>query len=233
MVSPEQDEEPPVAEDGNGTQRLEAFSDAVMAIAITILVLEFKVPEGAPEETDWRLGAALIAQWPSYVAYGMSFVVLGVTWASHHRMFQYIARIDWTFLLLNLLFLLIYAFVPYPTALVAKYLGADAGRSIAVVFYGGVMTAFAVTYNALWWYASAGGRLLGDALDRRGVRQLRREFAVGLIGYPASMGIAMFQPMLSIVLFVALAVLMAIAPGIARRRNRKYGAPGNGSLPGA
>ena len=125
------------------------------------------MPEGPPEATDWRLGAALVAQWPSYVAYVMSFVVLGVTWASHHRVFQYIVRFDWPFLLLNLLFLLIVAFVPYPTALLAKYLSSETGRRIAVMFYGGMMTVFALTYNAIWWYASSRNRLLANNLDER------------------------------------------------------------------
>lgn len=211
------DEEATASADGTGTQRLEAFSDAVMAIAITILVLEFKVPEGPPEATDWRLGAALVAQWPSYVAYVMSFVVLGVTWASHHRVFQYIVRFDWPFLLLNLLFLLIVAFVPYPTALLAKYLSSETGRRIAVMFYGGMMTVFALTYNAIWWYASSRNRLLANNLDERGVRRLTWELAVAAVGYPVSMGIAFLQPLLSLVMFVALALFSAIAPAIAAR----------------
>lgn len=217
MKSSDQEDDEEAATEGTGTTRLEAFSDAVIAIAITILVLEFKVPEGPPEETDWRLGTALVAQWPSYISYGMSFMVLGVAWASHHRIFQYIVRFDWPFLMLNLLFLLLVAFVPYPTALVAKYLATDTGRGIAVMFYGGVMTLFALSYNALWWYASSRGRLLAKNLDGRGVRRLTREFAVTLAGYPISMMVAIFQPMLSVVLFVALAVFSAIIPGLAAR----------------
>jgi len=209
--------------DGTGTERLEAFSDAVMAIAITILVLEFKVPEGPPEATEWRLGDALIGQWPSYVAYTMSFVVLGLTWASHHRVFRYIVRVDWRFLLLNLLFLMVVAFVPYPTALVAKYLTSETGRSLAVMFYGGVMTAFALAYNGLWWYASAGGRLLAHDVDPRAVRSVTRQFAVSLAGYPISMTLALFQPLLSLVLFVGLALFSAVAPAIAKRSDWRQG----------
>jgi uncharacterized membrane protein len=205
--------------DGTGTQRLEAFSDAVMAIAVTILVLEFKVPEGAPEATEWKLEHGLLEQWPSYVSYAMSFVVLGLTWASHHRVFRYITRVDWRFLLLNLLFLMVVAFVPYPTALVAKYLPSEPGRSIAVMFYGGVMSAFALTYNALWWYASAGGRLLADDVDPEAVRKVTRQFAVALMGYPISMAVALVQPILSLVMFVALALFGAIEPAIAMQPN--------------
>ena len=203
--------------DGTGTERLEAFSDAVMAIAVTILVLEFKVPEGSPEATEWRLEHGLTAQWPSYIAYAMSFVVLGLTWASHHRLFRYITRVDWRFLLLNLLFLMVVAFVPYPTALVAKYLASETGRSIAVMFYGGVMTVFALTYNALWWYASAGGRLLVSDVDPPAVRRVTRQLGVALAGYSIATGIAFFQPVLSLVLFIALALFSAAAPAIERR----------------
>lgn len=205
--------------DGTGTARLEAFSDAVMAIAVTILVLELRVPEGAPEATEWKLQHALMEQWPSYVSYAMSFVVLGLTWASHHRVFRYITRVDWRFLLLNLLFLMVVAFVPYPTALVAKYLPSETGRSIAVMFYGGVMTAFALSYNAMWWYASAGGRLLSNDVDPQAVRRVTRQFAVALAGYPISMALALVQPILSLVLFVALALFGAIEPAIAMRSN--------------
>jgi len=217
MKSSSTDGENRASADGTGTDRLEAFSDAVMAIAVTILVLEFKVPEGPPEATEWRLEHGLAAQWPSYVAYAMSFVVLGLTWASHHRVFRYINRVDWRFLLLNLLFLMVVAFVPYPTALVAKYLASETGRSIAVTFYGGVMTAFAMTYNALWWYASAGGRLLVPDVDPEAVRRVTRQFAVALIGYAVTTGVAFFQPVLSLVLFVAMTVFSAIAPAIARQ----------------
>ena len=129
-------------------------------------------------------------------------------------MFRYINRVDWRFLLLNLLFLMVVAFVPYPTALVAKYLASETGRSIAVMFYGGVMTAFAMTYNALWWYASAGGRLLVPDVDPEAVRRVTRQFAVALIGYAVATGVAFFQPVLSLVLFVAMAMFSAIAPAI-------------------
>ena len=203
--------------DGTGTARLEAFSDAVIAIAVTILVLEFKVPEGSPEATEWRLEHGLTAQWPSYIAYAMSFVVLGLTWASHHRIFRYITRVDWRFLLLNLLFLMVVAFVPYPTALVAKYLASETGRSIAVMFYGGGMTAFALTYSALWWYASAGGRLLVSDVDPTAVRRVTRQLGGALAGYAIATGVAFFQPVLSLMLFIGLALLSAAAPAIGRR----------------
>ena len=206
-----------VSAEGTGTERLEAFSDAVMAIAVTILVLEFKVPEGPAEATDWRLGHTLVAQWPSYVAYAMSFVVLGSTWASHHRVFRHISRVNWRFLLLNLLFLMVVAFVPYPTALVAKYLASETARGVAVMFYGGVMTAFALTYNLLWWYASAGRRLLEPDADPGTVRRVTRQFAVSLVGYPVSMVVALVQPVLSVILFVCLALFSAVAPALTRR----------------
>src|SRR5262245_43402791 len=99
--------------DLNETGRLEAFSDGVFAIAITLLVLEIKVPPseapGAPP-----LGAALRALWPSYVGYAISFVTIGIMWVNHHAMFKYIRRANRTFLLINVLFLACLSFIPFP-----------------------------------------------------------------------------------------------------------------------
>lgn len=102
----------------NESGRVEAFSDGVFAIAITLLILEIKVPEGAGE----HLWTALGAQWPSYAAYVVSFLVIGIMWANHHTVFGYVARVDRTLLFLNLLLLLVVAALPWPTALLAEYL---------------------------------------------------------------------------------------------------------------
>src|SRR3954468_24501153 len=97
------------------TDRLEAFSDGVFAFAITVLVLALGVPEvGTP------LGPALLRLWPDYVAYALSFIVIGAIWINHHAMFRHITRADPWVLLLNLLQLLCVAFLPYPAAILAR-----------------------------------------------------------------------------------------------------------------
>ena len=102
---------------GTTTDRLEIFSDAVIAIAITLLVLDIRVPQ-APQG---QLLHALGRQWPSYAAYVLSFAVIGIMWVSHHSMFERIREIDRGLLFSNLLLLLGIAFLPFPTPLLAEY----------------------------------------------------------------------------------------------------------------
>jgi uncharacterized membrane protein len=98
------------------TSRLETFADGVMAIAITLLILEIDVPHVGPGES---LAAALADQWPSYAGYVVSFLTIGIMWVNHHHMFKLIQRANHTFLVLNVIFLMVIAAVPRPTALVA------------------------------------------------------------------------------------------------------------------
>jgi uncharacterized membrane protein len=100
------------------TARTEAFSDGVFAIAITLLVLDIKVPHDLPENTS--LLRALLNQWPIYMAFLTSFATIGIMWLNHHRMFRYIRRVDHWFLVLNGLLLLGVTFVPFPTSLAAE-----------------------------------------------------------------------------------------------------------------
>src|ERR1700740_3636134 len=101
------------------TNRIEAFSDGMFAIAITLLILEIKVPSSGPG----GLTKALLRQWPSYFAFLLSFVYIGVMWMNHHRMFNHIRRSNDTLLVLNLLLLLGVTAVPFPTAVLAANLG--------------------------------------------------------------------------------------------------------------
>ena len=108
------------AEDAKETGRVEAFSDGVFAIAITLLVLELKVPH-VGDGGNGRLAAALLAQWPSYLAFVTSFATILIMWVSHHHMFTFVRRADARFLYANGLLLFVVTVVPFPTALVAEY----------------------------------------------------------------------------------------------------------------
>jgi uncharacterized membrane protein len=172
------------------TARVEAFSDGVFAIAITLLVLEIQVP--SPERT--RQGAtllpALLRLWPSYLGYLISFVTVGIMWANHHALFVYIRRSDRYFLLINVLFLMFIAFVPFPTALLAEYLPVPDGRRFAVATYSAFFVVIALAYNAVWWYAAAGDRLLDPHADRQAVETISRRFKIGPLSYAVSFGLA-------------------------------------------
>ena len=183
------------------TARLEAFSDGVMAIAITLLILDVHVPH-----VDRRLWHALLEQWPHYVAFITSFLTIGIIWANHHRMFKLIARSTWAFLMINVAFLLVVSFIPFPTSLVAEYLRVPGERTTAVLIYGGTMVLTAVMFNAIWIYASTGGRLLVEGFDPVAVRKGTKSYRLGPVAYAVVTLLAFWNPSLSLGIFMAMAV---------------------------
>jgi len=135
------------------TGRVEAFSDGVFAIAITLLVLDLKVPTQPP------LLAGLLAQWPVYAAYLISFAFILIMWVNHHWMLGHIVRVDGMFMLLNGLLLLGITVVPFPTNVVAQYV-LTPDQNVATAVYTGWFLMIALFFNLLWRYAARGGRLL-------------------------------------------------------------------------
>src|SRR5207248_1720487 len=113
------------------TSRLEAFSDGVFAIAITLLVLEFGVDTATHD-----LGSQLLHIWPSYLAYVTSFLTIGVIWVNHHALFDFVGRVDRALLFLNTLLLLVIAFTPFPTRLIAEFLREGDNERTAALAYG-------------------------------------------------------------------------------------------------
>ncbi|MEU6511679.1 TMEM175 family protein [Streptomyces sp. NPDC046942] len=172
----------------NESGRVEAFSDGVFAIAITLLILDIKVPEAGEHGGLWE---ALGAQWPSYAAYVVSFLVIGIMWVNHHQLFSYVARVDRTLMFLNLLVLMVVAAVPWPTSLLAEYLrrGAEASHAAAAV-YSLVMVAMALTFQALWWHLTRTGHLFDARVDPAAARATRARFALGSLGYPLTVALA-------------------------------------------
>jgi uncharacterized membrane protein len=163
------------------TGRLEAFSDGVFAIAITLLVLEIKVPHLEGESSAGLL-TLLIKQWPSYLAFLLSFVTILIMWVNHHILFTHIKRIDNSFLFLNGLLLLFVTFVPFPTALLAEYIQHPEAK-VAAVVYSGTYLCIALAFNLLWRYASDGYRLLGKNVDPALVVSINRQYLFGPPAY--------------------------------------------------
>ncbi|MEG4201279.1 TMEM175 family protein [Microcoleus sp. Pol12A5] len=181
------------------TTRLEAFSDGVFAIAITLLVLEIKVPP-----PDTALGAELLQLWPSYLAYAVSFLVIGAIWINHHAMFKHIVRVDGTLLLLNVLHLMPIAFLPFPTAVLAEAFHRGMDESVAAGFYGGILTLIGIFVNVMWRYAAHEYRLIDTRLTAKKVRKIRRLFLVGPIVYAIATAVALFAPWLAVLIFILL-----------------------------
>src|SRR5919201_5252305 len=148
------------------TARCETFADGVFAIAATLLILNV---DGAVESGTRDVGGDLLHAWPSYAAYAVSFLTIGIIWSNHHSLMSQIARVDRTFLMLNVGLLLCVAFLPFPTRLVAEHIHGDGLRASAVA-YGITMTTMAVMFLCIWLYSSSGSRLLREDADPRLVR---------------------------------------------------------------
>ena len=188
------------------TDRLEAFSDGVFAIAITLLILEVRVP-GGQHTLAHRLGQA----WPGYLGYAISFTVIGIMWANHHVVFRLIARADHLIVLANLLFLLFVAFIPFPTKVLGDELGhgTSADKHTAVVFYGAVFTVTAITYNLLWRSAAKRPRfLLAGSQEQAAI--ISRRFNAGPPSYLVATLAGLISVPLSLALYGALAVFYVV-----------------------
>ena len=185
------------------TQRLEAFSDGVFAIAITLLIIEVGVPEVHAGES---LAGALRELWPSYVGYVVSFLTIGVMWMNHHQMFRDIERTDHTLTVLNLLLLMGVAFVPFPTALVAQYLREDSEQRLAATLaFGGTFTVLAVIFNLLWLHASRWGKLLDEHVSASRIRSRTLRYLPGAALYGVTLPLAFITPWISLAISAALA----------------------------
>ena len=191
------------------TGRTEAFSDGVFAVAITLLVLNIKIP--GIDLSDGNLWHALRDEWPMLAAYATSFSTIGVMWLNHHRLYTHIKRTDTGLLLLNLLLLLVIVFIPVPTALVAEYLD-HLDLHAAAELYSGTMVVLAICYNLLWRYASYHNRLLGKNTDTRAVKAISGQYWFGPLAYVIALILAFFSTPASLGLNFLLALFFALPP---------------------
>jgi TMEM175 potassium channel family protein len=198
------------------TNRTEAFSDGVLAIAITLLVLNLHVP--LRETLHGSLAAALAREWPAYASYVTSFLVIGIIWVNHHTVFELIGRIDRIALFLNLLLLMSVVAIPFTTALLAEYLlaGGNSARTAALV-YSAVMLTMSFAFAALYTYVARRPALLADGVDPTAIRQsIVRFSAVGTLLYTATIVVALFSAPLCLVLHFLIALyygFQQIRPG--------------------
>ncbi len=179
------------------TGRLVAFSDAVFAITITLLVLEIRPPA---DYTNLLHG--LLDLWPSYLAYAVTFLFIGQVWANHHVMFDHIEGADRAVLLLNTLLLMVVAFLPFATSVLAGALREGHGERTAVLFYGIAFDLTALTFNGVWGYARR-HNLLRETLDAAGAAAIGRRFQLALawLALGALLGLAV--PILGVVVIAA------------------------------
>jgi uncharacterized membrane protein len=174
--------------------RLIGFSDGVFAVAITLLVLDIHVPS---EKTSLR--ELLREQGPNYLMFVVAFVMIGIKWLNHHRLFALIRRVDTIVNFLNLLLLLGICVVPFTTALIAKYMMTP-DAAFASVVYGIVWTINGFLYTAILAYARSSGFIERPAVTRRMVLL----YVIGPLGYLAAIGISFLNIYAGIALYVAL-----------------------------
>jgi uncharacterized membrane protein len=187
------------------SRRLEAFSDGVFAIAITLLVLDLAVP---PRDTtpEGGLADALGHQWPAYFAYLVSFLVIGIIWVNHHTVFGKVRLVDRLVLFANLALLLTVSVIPFPTHLLAEYLTAGENSHIAAAVYSASMLAMGVSFALLWLTITRDARLLHEDVDPATSRAALRRFGLGNIVYAGTVGLAFVSAIATLAVHAALAV---------------------------
>lgn len=190
--------------DEKKTGRLEAFSDGVFAIAITLLILEIHVPK---EVEKGGLAPALLAEWPSYLAFVSSFAIIGIMWINHHRMFEFVRRIDQTLLLLNGLLLAI-TFIPFPTALIAEYIR-HPDEPVAAAVYSGTSILIAIFFNLVWRYVAFQRHLLASKATPQAMDAITRGYRFGPLLYSIAFGLAWVSATAGLLMNLALAVFFA------------------------
>ena len=177
------------------TTRLEALSDGVIAVAITLLVLDLAVPHVG----DASLGEALVAQWPSFAAYVTSFLVIGILWMNHHALFRQIRYVNRALMLLNLVFLMLVVAIPFATSLAADYLiepGPNA--KLAMAIYSVLGLAIAVVMVLLWRYVLDRPELLEPNVDVQAARRFLPRFSLGIVVYAVLIGVSFLNAVVAL-----------------------------------
>ena len=203
MTTGEPPAQPP--QRGLSTGRLEALSDGVFAIAITLLVLDIAVPAHAGKD----LLGAVTHQWPAYLAYAVSFSTIGALWLGHNVITEYLDRADAVFVRLNLLLLFLVALLPFPTRLFADYLGENQPERVAATIYGVSLLVASTLLWVLWRYAVHAHLVRPDMADEE-VELLTQRLTPGLGGYVLLIVLGLFVPIIAVAGYLAIALFYVI-----------------------
>ena len=190
--------------EGLSKHRLEALSDGIFAFAMTLLVLDLKIPK-VPEAAliQGLLAHMLFEMWPKILSYVISFVLLGVFWIGHHGYLHFLKRTDRWFLWINLLFLMFIVLVPFSTDLLGDY----PTHRLAVMVFGCNIIAIGLTLYLQWWYATRGHHLVGRDIEPELVRKGKRRILMGVVIYTCAVLIALFNPTVGLILYALLPML--------------------------
>jgi uncharacterized membrane protein len=197
------------------TARLEAFSDGVFAIAITLLVLDLAIP--STQDSARHLLEAIGDEWPGYLGYVVSFSTVGALWLGHSAITDYLAYADTTLMRLNLLLLFVVSFLPFPTRLLADFATTTyRAERVAVTFYGLTLFAAGVLLSLLWRYSARAGLIRPDTSDQE-ITLLSSRLTPGLGGYAVLIVIGLFAPVVAIIGYLVIAAFFLLPIRIHRR----------------
>ncbi|HVW17617.1 MAG TPA: TMEM175 family protein [Solirubrobacteraceae bacterium] len=185
-----------------GTERAEAFSDGVIAIAITLLVLDIGIP--AADFGDLLHG--IWRQWPAYLGFVTSFMTIGGIWLAHHAVFRRLRLLNGRVMALNLLLLMVVSFLPFPTRLVAEAIRETQAERVAVVFYGLTLLAISVVFAALWRAALADRALLREEVDDEQIAAVTRATTPNVGFYVITTALGLLAPKVAAFGYLVIAV---------------------------
>lgn len=189
--------------------RLNAISDGVFAIVITLMVFEIKIPEVAPGQAAIELPQALIKLLPDFSILFLSFVVLGIYWIGHNNVFLHVLRHDRLMLWLNILFLLVVALIPFPAALLVRYGDAQ----ISVILYALNLAVGGVILDLIWGYATYNRHLMCDSVQPNLIRSFHVRILTGPVIYLVAIGVSFFSLLVAKFLF-AIAIVYYLVPTV-------------------
>jgi TMEM175 potassium channel family protein len=201
--------------DGLTSGRVEAFSDAVFAIAITLLVLQL-----GPGSGQGSLSHRLAEQWPLYVAYLLSFLNIGIVWLNHHSIFSRLRGVDHGLVLLNLLLLLVVSILPFPTSVVGDALqnGDFADQRIAALLYAGNFLFASTAFCALWLWACRGRRLIREEMSDEAIRLRTRRMVNAIPAFSIPFVVAIWSPISAVAIDGAIMISFLVSDGGLERR---------------
>src|SRR5215472_11531649 len=203
--------ETPQEQELKETGRIEAFSDGVFAVAVTLLILTIRVPEGR----DVNIPRAVLDQWPFFLAYLVSFLSILVMWANHHGIFNLVVRTDRVLIILNGILLMFITFFDYPTAIVAAALHENYYQRFAAMFYTGTLVVLTVVYQLFWRYIASHPGLIDQHVDPSTIQRISREYRFGPLFYLIAFALAYIYPLAGIGATLVLAIYFGLTARIA------------------
>jgi uncharacterized membrane protein len=195
------------------TSRVEAFSDGVFAVAVTLLILTIQVPPSGPNSP--KIPQYVVSQWPFFLAYAVSFLSILVMWANHHGIFNLVIRTDRVLILLNGVLLMLITFFDYPTAVVGAALRERASQQFAAMFYTGTLVVLTIVYQLFWRYIATHPRLVDQHVDPATIQRISREYRFGPVFYLIAFGLAYINALAGILATLLLAIYFGLTARIA------------------